>query len=118
MIRYALAFLLVLATPAVAVETSNGTLSTLRALDKISGEVRDLEISAGMNGQYGRLNIQVTECRFPSANPSGDAFAYVVINHEGLETPIFEGWMIASSPALSALDHHRYDVWLLRCTTS
>jgi len=25
--------------------------------------------------------------------------------------------MIASSPALNALDHPRYDVWVMRCTT-
>lgn len=30
-------------------------------------------------------------------------------------TPDFDGWMTASSPALSALDHPRYDVWPLRC---
>ncbi|MCW8843320.1 MAG: DUF2155 domain-containing protein, partial [Rhodobacteraceae bacterium] len=33
------------------------------------------------------------------------------------EAPLFQGWMIASSPALSALDHPRYDVWVLRCKT-
>ena len=27
----------------------------------------------------------------------------------------FRGWMIASSPALMALDHARYDIWLIRC---
>jgi hypothetical protein len=31
--------------------------------------------------------------------------------------PVFSGWMIASSPALSAMDHPRYDVWILRCDT-
>jgi hypothetical protein len=30
---------------------------------------------------------------------------------------VFSGWMIADSPALSALDHARYDVWILRCLT-
>jgi hypothetical protein len=29
--------------------------------------------------------------------------------------PVFSGWMVASSPALSALDHPRYDVWVLNC---
>jgi hypothetical protein len=33
------------------------------------------------------------------------------------DTPVFSGWMIASSPALNAMDHPRYDVWLLRCQT-
>ena len=31
--------------------------------------------------------------------------------------PVFVGWMIATSPALSAMDHPRYDVWVLNCVT-
>jgi len=34
-----------------------------------------------------------------------------------VDKPVFKGWMIASSPALNALDHPRYDVWVLRCIT-
>ncbi|MEC8294787.1 MAG: DUF2155 domain-containing protein, partial [Pseudomonadota bacterium] len=30
---------------------------------------------------------------------------------------MFRGWMMASAPALNALDHARYDVWPLRCNT-
>lgn len=113
-----LAFLMVMAIPAYAVETEYGNQVQLRALDKISGEVVDLNVISGGSGQYGRLKIDVAQCRFPRANPSGDAFAYLVIHHEGHDDPVFAGWMIASSPALNAFDHHRYDVWLLRCTTS
>ena len=29
--------------------------------------------------------------------------------------PVFSGWMFASSPALSALEHAVYDVWVLDC---
>ena len=113
-----LAFLLAMALPAAAVETDYGSRVNLRALDKISGEVVDLEILTGAAGDYGRLRIEVTECRYPRANPSGDAFAYLIIHHEGHDDPLFAGWMIASSPALNAFDHHRYDVWLLRCAAS
>ncbi len=35
-----------------------------------------------------------------------------------VENTAFSGWMIASSPALNALDNPRYDVWLLRCNNS
>ncbi len=30
---------------------------------------------------------------------------------------IFRGWMFASSPALNALEHPVYDVWVISCTT-
>lgn len=117
MIRAAL-MLLALALPAHAVETVQGNVAFVRGLDKISGDVRDLEIGAGQVGTYGRLTIEISECRVPRANPSGDAFAFLTIRHEGVDAPVFSGWMFASSPALNAFDHHRYDVWLLRCTTS
>jgi hypothetical protein len=28
---------------------------------------------------------------------------------------LFSGWMFASSPALSALEHPVYDVWVIDC---
>ena len=33
------------------------------------------------------------------------------------DTPVvFSGWMYASSPGLSALEHPVYDIWVIRCT--
>jgi len=117
MIR-ALAIFLALAGPAAAVETANGDLATLRAIDKVTGAVEDLAIAAGSSAVFGRMTVDIGQCRYPVANPSGDAFAWVVIHMEGEDAPAFQGWMIASAPALDALDDPRYDIWLLRCTTS
>ncbi|NNK79054.1 MAG: DUF2155 domain-containing protein [Litoreibacter sp.] len=87
----------------------------LRGLDKMSGESVDLPLSVGESTDLGRLNITLKECRYPTANPTGDAYAYLEIRDTRADTPFFEGWMIASSPALMALDHPRYDVWVIRC---
>lgn len=90
----------------------------LRGLDKVSGAVVDMQMNNGDLQRLGRLDVVLGECRYPAGNPSGDAFAYLVIREEGRTEPAFEGWMIASSPALNALDHPRYDIWVLSCTTS
>lgn len=90
----------------------------LRALDKISGEVVDFDLTPGQTKQLGRIQVTLNECRYPTGNPAGDAFAYLIIRNAGADASVFEGWMIASSPALNALDHSRYDVWALRCITS
>lgn len=92
--------------------------AVLRGLDRVTGELTDLEMTNGQTLGFGRLSVTLGECRFPAGNPSGDAYAFLVIQAEGVSQPVFEGWMIASSPALNALDHARYDVWVLRCTTS
>ena len=90
----------------------------LRALDKIEGSVADLPIDVGETLTFGRLSITLAECRYPSQNPAGDAYAWIEVRQEAPAELIFEGWMIASSPALNALDHPRYDVWVMRCSTA
>lgn len=98
-------------------KATNAPGAVLRALDKVTGAVVDLEMSVGEIVPFGRLQVTLGECRYPAGNPAGDAYGYLVIRAEDVERPVFEGWMIASSPALNALDHPRFDVWLLRCIT-
>ncbi len=92
--------------------------AVLRGLDKVTGELVDIEMGPGDTRRFGRIEVTLGECRYPVGNPSGDAYAFLVIRYDGQPRPVFEGWMIASSPALNALDHPRYDVWALRCITS
>lgn len=95
--------------------TQIGATVSLRALDKMLGQPTDIELSIGQTVVFGRVAIRVMECRYPAADPDGDAFALLeVLDLEG-ET-LFDGWMIASSPALNALEHSRYDVWVLGCS--
>ena len=58
--------------------------------------------------------FSVSACRYPSENAAADAYAHVTVTDPG-QTVLFDGWMIASSPALSAMDHPRYDIWVLSC---
>lgn len=98
--------------------TTDGTGVTVRALDKLTGQVSDLEIGNAQSETVGRITIAVNECRYPNGNAAGEAYASLSITEVGVDAPVFQGWMIASSPALNAMDHPRYDVWVLRCTTS
>ncbi len=95
--------------------TQQGTTVRLRALDKMLGQPTDIELSMGQTVVFGRVAIRVIECRYPASNPGGDAFAHLeILDLNG--TSLFDGWMIASSPALNALEHSRYDVWVLGCS--
>lgn len=98
-------------------EVSRGTGAVLKGLDKLAGTVEDLTLAAGDTVALGWLQVTLGECRYPVDNPSGDAYAWLVVRETAGAAPIFQGWMIASSPALNALDHPRYDVWVSRCTT-
>ena len=116
--RLLLVLLALAATPAAAQETANGSGVVLRALDKIAGVTRDVELPVGSTARFGRLEVDNAQCRYPVGNPSGDAFALLRVRESGRDEPVFTGWMIASAPGLNPLDHQRYDVWVLRCTTS
>lgn len=106
------------AAQGTSVRTEIAPGAVLRTLDKVSGTVTDVEVFNGQTLGYGPLQLTLTECRYPAANPTGDAFAHMVIVDTRAQADLFRGWMMASSPALNALDHARYDVWVLRCMTS
>lgn len=117
MIR-ALVLAFVLATPATAQDVERAVDrdgGTVRWLDKVTGATTDIALSRGQVVSQGFLTIRMDDCRVPAADPTSDAYAHLTIRDTRVEVPVFSGWMIASSPALSALDHPRYDVWVLDC---
>lgn len=118
-----LALLLALAGPAAAqapegLEVAPAPGAVLRGLDKVAGAASDIRLAVGESVNFGRLTITLTECRYPLGNPAADGFAHLVIHDTRRPEAIFRGWMVASSPALNALDHPCFDVWLIRCTSS
>lgn len=102
-------------TSVIQPETAQASRVTLRALDKMLGRPTDVDLAMGETVMFGRLAIRAVECRYPAEDPSSDAYAHLeVFDAEG--NALFDGWMVASSPALSALEHPRYDIWVLRCS--
>lgn len=123
MIRALVLGLMVLAGGAATAQqqTAEGDGAVLRALDRMSGGTTDLQVASGTAQTFGKLVVSVEDCRFPSGNPAGNAFAHVTVRSASAAAgaaPLFSGWMVAGSPALNALDDPRYDVWVLRCITS
>ncbi|MFD0858930.1 DUF2155 domain-containing protein [Roseovarius aquimarinus] len=118
--RTALALALAALLPGLANAQENaeqGVGAVLRGLEKVSGDIVDMTLSPGDAARIGPLTVELRECRYPQGDPAADAFAFLTIRDETVAEPIFSGWMVASSPALNALDHPRFDVWVLRCRT-
>jgi len=107
---------LALAAPVAAQErATRGQGAILRGLDRVNGHTQDLDLASGETAEFGTLRVRLDECRYPSENPEGDAYAFLTIHETVKDERIFSGWMLASSPALNPLEHHRFDVWVLRC---
>ena len=102
---------------AVASEIPNDS-AVLRWLDKVTGRVNTLETWVGDTVRIGTLTIEVQTCmkRPPEETPESVAFLKIREYKPGeVAIEVFSGWMFASSPALSAMDHAVYDVWVLDC---
>jgi hypothetical protein len=110
-----LALALLMCGPAAAQEFAEAQGGSLRFLDKLTSETGDVTLDRGQSAKFGRLLVRLNGCRYPVANPASDSEAYLTIVEETTGLELFNGWMLASSPALSALDHPRYDVWVLSC---
>jgi hypothetical protein len=90
----------------------------LQGLDKITARVSTIEAPVGKPVAFGSLSITARHCdkNPPEETPEAAAFLEIVDAKPG-ETPVklFSGWMFASSPAVSALEHPVYDVWVIDC---
>ncbi len=113
----ALAVVLLLAGPA----RSGTPVAILQGLDKVTARISSIEAPVDGAVRFGTLRIVVRTCRTrpPEDPPETTAFLEIDEVRRG-ERPVrlFSGWMFASSPALSSLEHPVYDVWVKSCRTS
>ena len=104
----------------------SGTAIMVRALDKVTATTKDYTVKIGDTLEYGSLSIDAVHCEKRPPEELPETFAFLKIRDakldgKGEETDeadtVFSGWMFASRPALSALDHGVYDVWVIGCKT-
>lgn len=107
---------------AAALPEGSQAVAVLRTLDKITGRISELSVAVGSIERFGTLSIKVDYCRTRPPIETPESFAFLEIDDTGVSggTPerVFEGWMLASSPALNPLEHAVYDVWVIQCKTS
>ncbi len=96
-------------------------IAVLQGLYKITARIATFEAPVDEPVRFGRLDILVRAChkRPPEEPPESAAFLEIgEETRDGGRARHFSGWMFASSPALSAMDHPVYDVWVIDCKKS
>lgn len=97
-----------------------GTRSAeLQGLDKVTARTQRFYAPVGKSTRFGTLEITVGDClvNVPEAPPESVAYLTIIDHKPGqAEEKLFAGWMFASTPSLSALDHGVYDLRVLSCT--
>lgn len=103
---------------APAKATIQRPVAVLRWLDKVTARVDTIDVPVNESVRIQTMEIIVRACleRPPEEPPESAAFLDVWEVKPGEPTAeVFRGWMFASSPALSAMEHPVYDLWVLDC---
>ena len=90
----------------------------LQGLDKITARVSKIEAPVGLTVRFGTLDIVVNRCHKRPTEETPETTAYIEIQERRLgesAQQLFAGWMFSSSPAVSAIEHPVYDVWVVDC---
>ena len=90
----------------------------LQGLDKTTARVSTIEAPLDEPARFGTLEIVARAChkKPPTETPESAAFLEIVdVRPDSPSIQVFTGWMFASSPAVSAMEHPVYDIWVTDC---
>jgi hypothetical protein len=111
-------------TPETPTPRQRRRVAIVEAIDKITAESMRFEVEVG--GRPVRFNqsliFTARACEVAADNELvADSVAYLEVTLQprgtvrGEPRQIFRGWMFASTPALSGLQHPIYDAWVVGC---
>ncbi|MBY7649554.1 MAG: DUF2155 domain-containing protein [Candidatus Liberibacter europaeus] len=93
-------------------------IAEFAAMDKITSRVLKFDVEINKSVQFRSLKIVPRVCysRDGHESPRVDSFVEISeMSTKEVASSIFSGWMFADSPAMNAVDHPIYDVWLIKC---
>lgn len=97
-------------------------VAVFAGLDKITARITQFDVYIDETVLFGALEITPRACYNRSASETLQrTSAFIEVDQRslnGTSQRIFAGWVFADSPALNAVDHAVYDVWLVECKTS
>jgi hypothetical protein len=119
------------------VRESRGSAIIIGTLDREARTNSRIRIPSGGQGTYGSLRIKLLGCFMSHPEDSFESWAYVEVTDAGRtdrkqlavlpqrdrnrvreatgERVLRKGWIIASSPSVTPIDHPIYDMWLINC---
>ena len=102
-----------------AKDSTEGTFTDLKILDKISSKNTLVKLKNGKLINFKDLSIKSLKCKNSEFDDNPEITAYIQVKDltdtNNNEVFIFNGWMFSSSPSITPFDHPVYDVWLIKC---
>ena len=102
----------------LAAEIIPNPVAEFAGLDKITGRITSFDVYLNEIGEFGSLRVTPRVCNSRPLTEKPHTIAFIEVNELTLENElqrIFTGWILASSPALNAVEHGVYDIWLTDC---
>ena len=96
--------------------TTNAAI--MQAMDKVTGRVNKLTIPVNSKVSFGDFSLVLRMCKKRPAEETPENFAFIDVTDKSFGTDeynIFRGWILSSTPGISAIEHPIYDMWLLEC---
>ena len=116
------AALLTLPATTTARPTIEHGIAVLQGLDKVTARIDVLEAPINQEIRFGSLAIRARACYETPPTEPPESAAFLEIDDLGptpdtseVRETAFTGWMFASTPGISALEHPVYDVWVIDC---
>ncbi len=87
----------------------------LAVLDKVRAQPAPLTVRVGQSVPWGSLTITVRGCVTRPPDLPQDSAAFLEVTDGRATGNAFRGWMLASAPALSQMEHPIYDLRVTSC---
>lgn len=108
------------ARPEVVAPTPRITnpVAVFNGLDKITGRITEFDAPIDKVATFGALRVTPHVCYTRPPTEAPNTTSYVDVEEISLaneQRKIYSGWMFASSPGLTGVEHPIFDVWLVDC---
>ncbi len=116
--RILLIVILIIGFEIIALPVFASDTAVLQGLNKVTARILKFYAPINKPVLFGTLRVLVRSCsKMPPEEPPESAAFIEIIDKQLNDTPkrVFSGWMFSSTPALSAMEHPVYDVWVVDC---
>jgi hypothetical protein len=106
------------AVPEAQAARIENRVAVFSGIDKITGRITTFDVYINETVQFGALQVTPRVCYTRDETEAPKTTTFVEVDEITLDRKIrriFTGWMFADSPALNAVEHAVYDVWLDTC---
>ncbi len=111
-------FIFIICSFCTSVRADAYGIAVLQGLDKVTAQVSTFSAPIGVYVDFGSLRIIARKCDKRPPEETPESAVFLDISEVKSDQPAitrYRGWMFASSPALAAMEHPVYDVWVLDC---